>query len=158
MLGRQREGSVVCPTCGRLEVDLFAIMAQLEEKLEGVKKPVKIAVRGCVVYGPGEASEADIGIAAGKGVAILYRKGEVIKRVREDEIVPTILKGSMVALRAGSIAAIGISREAAAQARLCTRERMRLFMSGVRGGSEARRSRCPATCSTQGSGARTGGC
>ena len=73
-------------------MDLFAIMAQLEEKLEGVKKPVKIAVLGCVVNGPGEASEADIGIAAGKGVAILYRKGEVIKRVREDEIVATILE------------------------------------------------------------------
>ncbi len=83
---------IACPTCGRLEVDLFKIMAELEAKLEGVKKPVKIAVLGCVVNGPGEASEADIGIAAGKGVAILYRKGEVIKRVREDEIVATILE------------------------------------------------------------------
>lgn len=83
---------IACPTCGRLEVDLFGIMAQLEEKLAGVKKPVKIAVLGCVVNGPGEASEADIGIAAGKGVAILYRKGEVIRRVREDEIVATIVE------------------------------------------------------------------
>jgi len=83
---------IACPTCGRLEVDLFSIMAQLEEKLEGVKKPVKIAVLGCVVNGPGEASEADIGIAAGKGVAILYRKGEVVKRVKESEIVSTILE------------------------------------------------------------------
>ncbi len=82
---------IACPTCGRLEVDLFAIMKQLEDKLQGVKKPVKIAVLGCVVNGPGEASEADIGIAAGKGVAILYRKGEVIKRVKEEEIVATIL-------------------------------------------------------------------
>jgi (E)-4-hydroxy-3-methylbut-2-enyl-diphosphate synthase len=83
---------IACPTCGRLEVDLFGIMKQLEEKLEGIKKPVKIAVLGCVVNGPGEASEADIGIAAGKGVAILYRKGEVIKRVKEEEIVQTILE------------------------------------------------------------------
>jgi (E)-4-hydroxy-3-methylbut-2-enyl-diphosphate synthase len=83
---------IACPTCGRLEVDLFGIMAQLEEKLAGVKKPVKIAVLGCVVNGPGEASEADIGIAAGKGVAILYRKGEVVKRVKESEIVSTILE------------------------------------------------------------------
>ncbi|TAK62553.1 MAG: flavodoxin-dependent (E)-4-hydroxy-3-methylbut-2-enyl-diphosphate synthase [Bacteroidetes bacterium] len=83
---------IACPTCGRLEVDLFGIMAQLEEKLAGVKKPVKIAVLGCVVNGPGEASEADIGIAAGKGVGILYRKGEVIKRVKEEEIVATILE------------------------------------------------------------------
>lgn len=83
---------IACPTCGRLEVDLFGIMKQLEEKLEGLKKPVKIAVLGCVVNGPGEASEADIGIAAGKGVAILYRKGEVVKRVKEEEIVSTILE------------------------------------------------------------------
>ena len=83
---------IACPTCGRLEVDLFGIVRQLEEKLAGVKKPVKIAVLGCVVNGPGEASEADIGIAAGKGVAILYRKGEVIRRVREDEIVATIVE------------------------------------------------------------------
>jgi len=82
---------IACPTCGRLEVDLFGIMAQLEEKLAGVKKSVKIAVLGCVVNGPGEASEADIGIAAGKGVAILYRKGELIKRVKEEEIVQTLL-------------------------------------------------------------------
>jgi (E)-4-hydroxy-3-methylbut-2-enyl-diphosphate synthase len=83
---------IACPTCGRLEVDLFGIMKQLEEKLEGIKKPIKIAVLGCVVNGPGEASEADIGIAAGKGVAILYRKGEVVKRVKEEEIVATILE------------------------------------------------------------------
>lgn len=82
---------IACPTCGRLEVDLFGIIRQLEERLEGVKKPVKIAVLGCVVNGPGEASEADIGIAAGKGVAILYRKGEVIKRVKEEDIVQTIV-------------------------------------------------------------------
>jgi (E)-4-hydroxy-3-methylbut-2-enyl-diphosphate synthase len=83
---------IACPTCGRLEVDLFGIMKQLEEKLEGIKKPVKIAVLGCVVNGPGEASEADIGIAAGKGVAILYRKGEVVKRVKEKDIVATIVE------------------------------------------------------------------
>lgn len=83
---------IACPTCGRLEVDLFGIVGQLEEKLQGIKKPIKIAVLGCVVNGPGEASEADIGIAAGKGVAILYRKGEVIKRVKEEEIVQTIME------------------------------------------------------------------
>ena len=83
---------IACPTCGRLEVDLFAIMAELERRLEGVKKPVKIAVLGCVVNGPGEASEADIGIAAGKGVGILYRKGEVVRRVRESEIVDVIVE------------------------------------------------------------------
>lgn len=82
---------IACPTCGRLEVDLFSIVKQLEDKLAGEKKPVKIAVLGCIVNGPGEASEADIGIAAGKGVAILYRKGEMIKKLKEEEIVDTIL-------------------------------------------------------------------
>jgi (E)-4-hydroxy-3-methylbut-2-enyl-diphosphate synthase len=82
---------IACPTCGRIEVDLFKIMGELEEKLAHVKKPVSIAVLGCVVNGPGEASAADIGIAAGKGVGILYRRGEMIKRVKEEEIVQTIL-------------------------------------------------------------------
>jgi (E)-4-hydroxy-3-methylbut-2-enyl-diphosphate synthase len=86
---------IACPTCGRLEVDLFGIMAELEKRLEGVKKPVKVAVLGCVVNGPGEASEADIGIAAGKGVGILYRKGEVVRRVRESEIVDAIVEEVM---------------------------------------------------------------
>ncbi|MCK5572543.1 MAG: flavodoxin-dependent (E)-4-hydroxy-3-methylbut-2-enyl-diphosphate synthase [Bacteroidetes bacterium] len=83
---------IACPTCGRLEVDLFAIMAELEKRLDGVKKPVKIAVLGCVVNGPGEASEADIGIAAGRGVGILYRKGEVVRKVKESEIVDVIVE------------------------------------------------------------------
>lgn len=83
---------IACPTCGRLEIDLFKVTRELEEALKGVKKPVKIALLGCVVNGPGEASEADIGIAAGKGVGILYRKGVVIRRIREDEIVQTVLE------------------------------------------------------------------
>ncbi len=83
---------IACPTCGRIEVDLFKIMGELEKKLANIKKPVTIAVLGCVVNGPGEASSADIGIAAGKGVGILYRKGEMIRRVKENEIVSTILE------------------------------------------------------------------
>jgi (E)-4-hydroxy-3-methylbut-2-enyl-diphosphate synthase len=83
---------IACPTCGRLEVDLFRITNELEEKLKGVKKPVKIALLGCVVNGPGEASEADIGIAAGKGVGILYRKGVVVRRLKEEEIIDAVLE------------------------------------------------------------------
>ena len=83
---------IACPTCGRLEVDLFSITNQLEEAVKGIKKPVKVALLGCVVNGPGEASEADIGIAAGKGVAILYRKGEVVRKIKEEEIVPALLE------------------------------------------------------------------
>jgi (E)-4-hydroxy-3-methylbut-2-enyl-diphosphate synthase len=86
---------IACPTCGRLEVDLFRITAELEAALAGVKKPVKVALLGCVVNGPGEASEADIGIAAGKGVGILYRKGEVVRRITEAEIVPAVIEEVM---------------------------------------------------------------
>ncbi len=83
---------IACPTCGRLEVDLFSITKELEERLAGTKKPVKIAILGCVVNGPGEASEADIGVACGKGVGILYRKGEVVRRVKEEEIVDAVVE------------------------------------------------------------------
>jgi (E)-4-hydroxy-3-methylbut-2-enyl-diphosphate synthase len=86
---------IACPTCGRLEIDLFGIMAELEKRLEGVKKPVKVAVLGCVVNGPGEASDADIGIAAGKGVGILYRKGEMIRKIKESEIVDVVVEEVM---------------------------------------------------------------
>ena len=86
---------IACPTCGRLEVDLFKITNELEERLQGVKKPVKIALLGCVVNGPGEASEADIGIAAGKGVGILYRKGQVVRRLKEEEIIDAVLEEVM---------------------------------------------------------------
>jgi (E)-4-hydroxy-3-methylbut-2-enyl-diphosphate synthase len=92
----QRSVEIIsCPTCGRLEVDLFKITAEIEERLKGVKKPVKIALLGCVVNGPGEASEADIGIAAGKGVGILYRKGEVVRRVKEEEIIDAVVQEVM---------------------------------------------------------------
>lgn len=86
---------IACPTCGRLEVDLFKITNELEARLAGVKKPVKIALLGCVVNGPGEASEADIGIAAGKGVGILYRKGEVVRRLKEEEIIDAVVEEAM---------------------------------------------------------------
>ncbi len=86
---------IACPTCGRLEVDLFKITNELEERLAGLKKPLKIALLGCVVNGPGEASEADIGIAAGKGVGILYRKGVVVRRLREDEIIDAVYEEAM---------------------------------------------------------------
>jgi (E)-4-hydroxy-3-methylbut-2-enyl-diphosphate synthase len=88
----QREVEIIsCPTCGRLDVDLFKIANQLEVALKGIKKNVKIAILGCAVNGPGEAKEADIGIAAGKGSGILYRKGEVLRKIREEDIVSEVL-------------------------------------------------------------------
>ncbi|TAL69254.1 MAG: flavodoxin-dependent (E)-4-hydroxy-3-methylbut-2-enyl-diphosphate synthase [Bacteroidetes bacterium] len=81
---------ISCPTCGRLDVDLFKISRELEDSLKNIKKNVKIALLGCVVNGPGEAKEADIGIAGGKGVAMLYKKGEVVRKIKEEDIVSEI--------------------------------------------------------------------
>ena len=86
---------ISCPTCGRLDVDLFAITKQLEDRLKGIKKNIKISLLGCVVNGPGEAKEADIGIAGGKGQAILYRKGEVVRKIKESDIVEEVYKEVM---------------------------------------------------------------
>lgn len=81
---------ISCPTCGRIEIDLEKLMNELEERLEGENAPVKIAVLGCVVNGPGEASEADIGIAGGGGKGILYRNGEQVRIVPETDMVDAL--------------------------------------------------------------------
>ncbi|MGI6092572.1 MAG: flavodoxin-dependent (E)-4-hydroxy-3-methylbut-2-enyl-diphosphate synthase [Veillonellaceae bacterium] len=78
---------ISCPTCGRCNINLADIADQVEKRLVNVKKPLKVAVMGCVVNGPGEAREADIGIAGGKGEGLLFRKGEIIKKVPESELV-----------------------------------------------------------------------
>lgn len=78
---------VACPTCGRLEVDLFKIAAEMEEKLGHIKTPMSIALMGCAVNGPGEASHTDLGIAFGKGGGLLYYRGETMGKVGEDEAI-----------------------------------------------------------------------
>ena len=83
---------IACPTCGRLAIDLEAIIAQLEQRLGGRKTPVKISVLGCVVNGPGEAREADLGIAAGNGKGVIFKRGEVIRNVTESEMVDALLE------------------------------------------------------------------
>lgn len=83
---------ISCPTCGRCNIDLAGLASAVEETLAAVKKPIHVAVMGCIVNGPGEAKEADIGIAGGKGQGIVFRKGEVIKTVREEELLPELLK------------------------------------------------------------------
>ncbi|HIB03004.1 MAG TPA: flavodoxin-dependent (E)-4-hydroxy-3-methylbut-2-enyl-diphosphate synthase [Candidatus Marinimicrobia bacterium] len=82
---------IACPTCGRLEVDLFKITGEMEEKLSHVKKPMSLALMGCAVNGPGEATHADMGIAFGKGGGLLYKDGEKIGRVDEDEAINKLL-------------------------------------------------------------------
>lgn len=86
---------ISCPTCGRTQIDLIRIANQVEKALEGVDKPIKVAIMGCVVNGPGEAREADIGIAGGKGSAVLFKKGQIIRKVDEDKIVEALVQEIM---------------------------------------------------------------
>lgn len=81
---------VACPTCGRVEVDLFSLANEVDEYLKAIKAPIKVAVMGCVVNGPGEAKDADVGVAAGRGKGIIFRKGKILRRVMENEIVPAL--------------------------------------------------------------------
>lgn len=83
---------ISCPTCGRCEVDLVPIAHEIESRLRDSRSAVKVAVMGCVVNGPGEAREADIGVAAGKGVGLIFRKGEPIRKVPETEIVSALME------------------------------------------------------------------
>lgn len=90
-----REGGlefISCPTCGRTEIDLIKIAQEVEKRLEGIKKDIKVAVMGCIVNGPGEAREADIGIAGGIGEGIIFKKGKIIKKVKEEDLVEELMK------------------------------------------------------------------
>ncbi len=83
---------VSCPTCGRTEINLIKIAEEVEEKLKNTNKNIKVAVMGCVVNGPGEAREADIGIAGGKGFGIIFKKGQIVKKVKEEDLVSELIK------------------------------------------------------------------
>jgi hypothetical protein len=83
---------IACPSCGRIDIDLEAIVAQVKERLATCTLPVKISVLGCAVNGPGEAREADIGIAGGAGVGLLFRNGETVRKVAEADIVDALIE------------------------------------------------------------------
>ena len=83
---------ISCPTCGRCQIDLFSLVEEVEKGLSDVKTPIKVAVMGCVVNGPGEAKEADIGIAGGKGNGILFKKGKLLKKVPEHLLAQTLIQ------------------------------------------------------------------
>jgi (E)-4-hydroxy-3-methylbut-2-enyl-diphosphate synthase len=90
---RQRQMEIVsCPGCGRAQVDIWGLANDVTDGLEGLTAPLRIAVMGCVVNGPGEAREADLGVAAGNGKGQIFIKGEVIKTVPESEIVATLIE------------------------------------------------------------------
>jgi (E)-4-hydroxy-3-methylbut-2-enyl-diphosphate synthase len=93
-LGIIKEGIefVSCPTCGRTQIDLIKIATEVEKQLEGSNKLIKVAVMGCVVNGPGEAREADIGIAGGNGEGLIFKKGNIIRKVKEEDLVKELIK------------------------------------------------------------------
>lgn len=93
-IGLRKEGItfVSCPTCGRTKIDLIGLAQQVEERLKDCKVNLTVAVMGCAVNGPGEAREADIGIAGGDGCAILFQKGEIIRKIPEDQVVEELVR------------------------------------------------------------------
>ena len=93
-LGFERNGAEVisCPTCGRTRINIMKLVDEIEKKLENCKKNIKVAVMGCAVNGPGEAREADIGIAGGDGVGLIFKKGEILRKVKEENIVEELMK------------------------------------------------------------------
>ena len=94
VLGMRKTGAeiVSCPTCGRTQLDLISIANEVEKRAANIDKPIKIAVMGCAVNGTGEAREADIGIAGGKGEGLIFKKGEIIKKVPQDSLVDELMK------------------------------------------------------------------
>ncbi len=93
-LGLREAGPVMvsCPTCGRCEIDLIGLARDVEQRLARMRKPIEVAVMGCVVNGPGEARGADFGIAGGKGVGLIFRKGEIVRKVREEELADALME------------------------------------------------------------------
>jgi (E)-4-hydroxy-3-methylbut-2-enyl-diphosphate synthase len=83
---------IACPTCGRVEVDLFKLANQVDKVLETVQEPIRVAVMGCVVNGPGEARDADVGIASGNGKGVIFRKGKIVKTVLEEDMLDELTK------------------------------------------------------------------
>jgi (E)-4-hydroxy-3-methylbut-2-enyl-diphosphate synthase len=93
-LNLRKKGRTIisCPTCGRTEIDLIGLAKKVEKATKDIKEPISIAVMGCVVNGPGEAREADIGVAGGKGQGVIFRKGKIVKTVKEKEILPALIE------------------------------------------------------------------
>lgn len=94
VLGKRHQGAelVSCPTCGRTRINMIPIAAEMEQRLKTVNKNIKVAVMGCAVNGPGEAREADIGVAGGAGEGLIFKKGQIIRKVPEDEIISALME------------------------------------------------------------------
>ena len=94
ILGLRKQGAtlVSCPTCGRTQLDLIPIANEVEKRIASIQKPIKVAVMGCAVNGPGEAREADVGIAGGKGEGLIFKKGEILRKVPQDRLVDELMR------------------------------------------------------------------
>lgn len=108
-LGLRQRGAtmVACPTCGRVEVDLFKLANEVDEYLKTIREPIKVAVMGCVVNGPGESRDADVGVAAGRGKGVIFRRGKIVRKVEEHEIVPALKEEIEAILAERSLAVAG---------------------------------------------------
>ena len=94
---RQRGPDIIsCPVCGRCEVDIFRIADEVEQKLARLTTPLKVAVMGCMVNGPGEAKEADIGVACGRGSAVIFKQGRILRKLKEEEIVDVLVSETLL--------------------------------------------------------------
>ncbi len=129
---------IACPSCGRAEVDVVAVASEAQERLEAAELPIQVAVMGCVVNGPGEAREADIGIAAGRGKGHLFIKGEVVRVVPEDEMVDALLEEALRLVEEGADARIAAADVSAAEVAAADRQEL-LAIQGDANDTAARR-------------------
>ncbi|MCY4110196.1 MAG: flavodoxin-dependent (E)-4-hydroxy-3-methylbut-2-enyl-diphosphate synthase, partial [Chloroflexi bacterium] len=95
VLDVRQKGTVLvsCPSCGRCEIDLFPLVGEVEDYLAKIDEPLKVAVMGCVVNGPGESKDADIGLAGGRGRGVIFAKGEILETLDEHEFLPHLKAG-----------------------------------------------------------------
>jgi (E)-4-hydroxy-3-methylbut-2-enyl-diphosphate synthase len=102
-LGLRERGPdfVSCPTCGRVSIDVAGIASEVERRLSRLEAPLKVAIMGCAVNGPGEAREADVGVAGGKGEGLIFVKGNAVKKVKEKEIVAEVVRQAALLAASG---------------------------------------------------------
>ncbi len=138
---RERKGLdlIACPSCGRADVDVIAVANEAQQKLEAAKLPIQVAVMGCVVNGPGEAREADIGIAAGKGKGHLFIKGQVVRVVDESEMVDALLDEAKKLVEEGVEARLAAADQFASQLAAETAEELLAFQGDANQAAERRR-------------------
>ena len=110
VLGMRKQGAelVSCPTCGRTQIDLIRIAEEVEKRISNIQKPIKVAVMGCAVNGPGEAREADIGIAGGKGEGLIFKRGEILRKVPQDKLAEEINVKKYLVINGANLNMLGI--------------------------------------------------